>query len=132
MTHFCELVVCNSPTSDADAVAIKHLVTGKEGEVCSSRLKFYADSSLDVTEEMIEHVASYGIVMAVDHLQKRRWNEGTNGYVIVVRWCGLEPIEKSWKPLRALQKDIPVMLDAYVNAAKNPELSSFLVQENPR
>ncbi|KAJ8578234.1 hypothetical protein ON010_g972 [Phytophthora cinnamomi] len=44
--------------ADAHSFRVRHLVTGDELDVHPSRLKFYADSSLHVTEEILEHVAS--------------------------------------------------------------------------
>ncbi|ETO99797.1 hypothetical protein F441_22779, partial [Phytophthora nicotianae CJ01A1] len=73
------------------------------------RADYYADKSYQVTEEVREHVASQGIVLAVDELKEHRWCPTKNGYDILVSWKGLEPIEDSWEPLQSLWKDIPVL-----------------------
>ncbi|KAJ8527346.1 hypothetical protein ON010_g14919 [Phytophthora cinnamomi] len=45
-----------------------------EQDVHSSRLKYYADKSLEVTEEIREHVAAQGIILTVAELVEHRWN----------------------------------------------------------
>ncbi|ETL31580.1 hypothetical protein L916_15660 [Phytophthora nicotianae] len=45
---------------------VKHLVTGCVYDVHASRLKFYADSALNTTEELQEIVSSLGMVLGVE------------------------------------------------------------------
>lgn len=56
---------------------IEHLLRGETYEVHASRLKFYADSSIDVTHEIIEHVALQGITLAVNEILGHRYNSTT-------------------------------------------------------
>ena len=44
---------------------IKHLLTDQEREVHASRMKFYRDVSLNVTEELLAHVANRGMLLTV-------------------------------------------------------------------
>ncbi|GMF47090.1 unnamed protein product [Phytophthora fragariaefolia] len=92
------------------------LVTCAESDVHASRLKFYADASFEVTEEIREHVATQEIVLTVAELKTHRWNSAKRCYEILVGWKGLEPIEDSWESLISLYKDIPVMVKQYVAA----------------
>ncbi|OWZ19918.1 hypothetical protein PHMEG_0005743 [Phytophthora megakarya] len=45
---------------------IQHLITGREYDVHSSRLKFYADSELNQTTELMELVSRQGMVLGVE------------------------------------------------------------------
>eukprot|EP00644_Phytophthora_capsici_P018100 jgi/Phyca11/114093/e_gw1.25.540.1 len=72
------------------------------------------DSSLDVTEEILEHVAAQGIVLAISKLKKHRWNTSIKDYEILVGWKGLESVEDSWEPLSSLAKEVRVLLDQYI------------------
>lgn len=72
-----------------------------------SRLKFYADSSLEVTDELVEHVAAQGIVLRVHEFKDHRRSERNQDFEILVNWHGLEPIEDSWEPVKSLVKDVP-------------------------
>ncbi|KAE9300771.1 hypothetical protein PF008_g22926 [Phytophthora fragariae] len=81
-------------------------------DVHASRLKYYADKYFEVTEEVREHIASQGIVLAVSELKEHRWCPRKKDYEILVAWKGLEPIEDSWETFLSLLKDIPVLLRA--------------------
>ncbi|ETM42791.1 hypothetical protein L914_11617 [Phytophthora nicotianae] len=72
------------------------------------------DSSLDVTEETLEHVAAQGIILAISKLKKHRWNASINDYEILAGWKGLEFVEDSWEPLSSLAKQVRVLLDQYI------------------
>ena len=89
-------------------------MTGQETDVHPSRLKFFANSSFNVTEELREHIASQGIVLAVEELLAHRWHSEKKDYELKVRWKGLEEIEDSWESLTSLKVDIPVLVDKYV------------------
>jgi len=58
--------------ADTHSFAVKHLVTGAESDVHASRLKYYADKGFAVAVEVIEHVASQGIALAVAELKEHR------------------------------------------------------------
>lgn len=47
---------------------IQHIITGAVHDVHASRLKMYADDSLLITEEMVEHIANQDIYLAVEQL----------------------------------------------------------------
>uniref|UniRef100_H3GKC6 Chromo domain-containing protein n=1 Tax=Phytophthora ramorum TaxID=164328 RepID=H3GKC6_PHYRM len=83
----------------------RYLVTGEELDVDASRLKFFADKDLKVTEELLEHVAAQGIILRVRELLQHRWNNQSWAYEILVGWHGLEVFEDSWEPLVRLYKD---------------------------
>eukprot|EP00644_Phytophthora_capsici_P011255 jgi/Phyca11/110519/e_gw1.18.275.1 len=70
--------------ADVHSFVVRHLVTGEETDVHSSRLTFYADSSLQITEEIREHVAAQGQILAVNDLLDYRWNSQKKDYDILV------------------------------------------------
>ncbi|GMF25467.1 unnamed protein product [Phytophthora fragariaefolia] len=75
---------------------VKHLVTGEELDAHASRFNFFADKGIEVTEELLEHVAAQGIMTRVLELLQHRWNDRSQSYEILVEWHGLEAIEGSW------------------------------------
>jgi hypothetical protein len=109
--------------TDTHSFRVRHLVTGAETDVHPSRLKFYADDSYEVTEEIKEHVAAQGIILNVAALEGHRWNEQKGDYELLVEWIGLEPIENSWESLGSLHKDIPKMIDKYAAGVDDEGLS---------
>ncbi|KAE8991469.1 hypothetical protein PF011_g17934 [Phytophthora fragariae] len=85
----------------------------------------YADESLDITDELLEHVAAQGIILAVNELKDHRWNAATNDYEIRVSWKGLQAIEDSYEPVQSLVKEIRVLVDNYVSKAKDSMLTEY-------
>ncbi|POM74202.1 Hypothetical protein PHPALM_8882 [Phytophthora palmivora] len=98
--------------ADSHTFRVRHLVTCSEQDVHASRLKFYADSDLEVTEELLEHVAAQGIIMKTQSLE------------LLVSWYGFEYIENSWELLQSLIKDVPALVRSYVEAAKDNKLTT--------
>ncbi|GMF50962.1 unnamed protein product [Phytophthora fragariaefolia] len=47
---------------------IEHLIAGAKRNVHAPRLKLYADSSLDINEDILEHVANQDIYLTVENL----------------------------------------------------------------
>ncbi|OWZ03476.1 hypothetical protein PHMEG_00024784 [Phytophthora megakarya] len=108
--------------ADANSFRVKHLVTGDEQDVHASRLKFYSDDSLDVTDERLEHVSSQGIVLAVGKLKDHKWNNDINDFEILIGWKGLQPIEDSFEPMSDLAKEIRVLVGNYVTSTDDQRL----------
>eukprot|EP00644_Phytophthora_capsici_P009849 jgi/Phyca11/550834/estExt2_Genewise1Plus.C_PHYCAscaffold_390072 len=108
--------------ADVHSFRVQHLVTGDEMDVHPSRLKMYADESLEVTDELLEHVSSQGIVLAVDKLKDHRWNNEIKDFEIQVGWKGLQPIEDSYEPMSDLAKEIRVLVDNYVKQSGDQKL----------
>ncbi|KAG2899461.1 hypothetical protein PC129_g17093 [Phytophthora cactorum] len=69
--------------ADTHSFCVQHLVTGEELDVHASRLKLYVDS-LDVIDELLEHVSSQGIVLAVDNVKEHKWNTQISDFEILV------------------------------------------------
>ncbi|ETK88369.1 hypothetical protein L915_07367 [Phytophthora nicotianae] len=92
--------------ADTHSFRVGHLVTGEEQAVHALKLTFYADDSLNVTDELLEHVSSQGIVSAVEQLKGHRWNKDINDSEILISWKGLQPIEESFEPMGGLAKEI--------------------------
>ncbi|KAE9127003.1 hypothetical protein PF007_g5779 [Phytophthora fragariae] len=108
---------------------IRHLLTNKRYIVHGSRLKFYADSSLDVNEEMLAHVGNQGMVLGVQDITSHRRENGV--WQLMVSWEGLQSEEDSWETLVSLNKDVPVRVEQYVQDSGDAALQrahSALVQ----
>ncbi|KAI9922827.1 hypothetical protein PsorP6_001317 [Peronosclerospora sorghi] len=54
----CQMV--RTSTSCVENIRVANLITGDVGEVHESRLRFYADGKLYVTEDILAHVAHNG------------------------------------------------------------------------
>ncbi|ETV98988.1 hypothetical protein H310_08461 [Aphanomyces invadans] len=72
--------------------------TSSTREAHSSRLKFYADDSLEVSEELLRHVAHNADGHVVDEFLDCRYNDRLPAYELLASWLGLQDIENSWEP----------------------------------
>ncbi|OWZ00333.1 hypothetical protein PHMEG_00028497, partial [Phytophthora megakarya] len=89
------------------AFNIQHLVTNKVYEVHGIRLKYYADTDLNMDAEMRELVTSQGIVLDVAAIVDHRYNQDPHRWGLRVQWVGLQPIEDSWDWITMMRKDVP-------------------------
>ncbi|POM74774.1 Hypothetical protein PHPALM_8212 [Phytophthora palmivora] len=102
-------------------VEIENLITGERREVHASRLKFYADSSLEVTEGLLRHVAHNREGHVVDSLLAARCNAQEKRHELKVHWRGLSEDEDSWEPAAVFLQDVPVAVKAFVKAHRKDE-----------
>ncbi|KAF4132616.1 Chromo (CHRromatin Organization MOdifier) domain [Phytophthora infestans] len=93
---------------------IQNLVTGQRKEAHASRLKFYADSSLNVNEDLLQHIAHNSEGHIVESLLKARYNKNEKCHEIKVHWRGLDILEDSWEPAAVLFEDVPSAVKAFV------------------
>ncbi|KAF4149473.1 hypothetical protein GN958_ATG01351 [Phytophthora infestans] len=76
---------------------IQNLVTGQRKEAHASRLKFYADSSFNVNEDPLQHIAHNSEGHIVESLLKARYNKNEKCHEIKVHWRGLDALEDLWE-----------------------------------
>ncbi|EEY69821.1 chromodomain protein, putative [Phytophthora infestans T30-4] len=101
---------------------VEHLVTRKTVKEHPSRPKHYADSSLNTTADLIDHVASQGTLLTVDSLVDYRYNNNMKAFEVKVKWQGLEDIEDSWEPAKTLSKDVPQLMTNDANDTNDERL----------
>ena len=93
---------------------VEKLATHERMEVHINRLRYYADSSLHVTEEIIDHAAANDedLRLEVEKLIDAREHHGQ--IQLLVSWKGFEDVEMSWEPIKTLLEDIPTLVKAYI------------------
>ncbi|KAJ8569435.1 hypothetical protein ON010_g5825 [Phytophthora cinnamomi] len=100
---------------------IRHLLTRAVHEGHGSRLKFYHDPSLELPEELVEHIAKQGIVPGVEDILQHRYNEISRRHELLVSWVGSSP----WEPLDVMLADIPTKVKEYAASQDDAELQSL-------
>ena len=119
-------------TISAKVYTIEHLLTGQTRDVHSTRLRFYSDKSLNVTQELKEHISSQGFDYVVDSFVGLRHNPTTKRYEIRVRWSGFQDIEDSWEGFDAVLNDVPRKVIEFLIAklAEDAQLVKQLYKRN--
>ncbi|KAF4147751.1 Chromo (CHRromatin Organization MOdifier) domain [Phytophthora infestans] len=98
---------------------IQNLITGQRKEAHASRLKFYADRSLNKTEELLLHIAHNSEGHVVDSLLEARYNRQEKRHQIKVRWQGFDSAEDSWEPATNLFQDVPAAVKGFARTKSN-------------
>ena len=80
--------------------------------VHAQRLRFYSDSTLNVTEELLTYVQNSADVYQVDRLLDIRPSE--RSYDVLVHWLGFSEKERSWEPIEQLYEDVPLTLQNFL------------------
>ncbi len=97
------VVQANSPW----VFEIQNSITGLLKEAHASHLKFYADKDLEVSVDLLAHVAQNDQGYEVEAFSDARWSEVKKVYEITVKWRELDDAEKSWEPAQNLSEDLP-------------------------
>ena len=103
---------------------IEHLITKERREAHVSRMKFYADSSLNVTEDLKEYIQHHDGCYEVDQIKdhRRRSTQEGDSLEFLVRWKAFDALEDSWEPAEVLREDVPKMLQKYARDFEQDQL----------
>ncbi len=92
---------------------IEDLLTGEREEAHGRRLRFFRNSSFNVTEELRHHLAyQKGELLIVEEFTGIR-RKGTE-FELRVKWRGFPEDESDWTSLSTLQEDVPDMVRDYI------------------
>ena len=122
---------------------VEDLITKKVEVIHAQRLKFYEDSSLHVTEDLINQIAHDGNGFLINRLNDLRLNAVSGIPEIQVIWQGFEesdstwePVENlrngfeesdsTWEPVENLRNDVPVLVKAFLKNRMADPLASGL------
>ncbi|OWZ24453.1 hypothetical protein PHMEG_000527 [Phytophthora megakarya] len=95
---------------------IKNLVTGDDREAHASRLKFYSDDSLEVSQDLLQHVfhRHRGKSHVVEKFLQASYDTVAKCYKLLVSWRGLSELEDSWEPSQAMIEDVSTAVKSFI------------------
>ena len=94
---------------------VEDLITGRTSTVHASRIKCYDDSSLEVTEELLQTIQHNNPpLQTVEKLLALRYNEDQDRYEVQVQWKGFDYEDPTWEPFLTLQEDIPDLMATFL------------------
>ena len=92
---------------------VEHIITGELQEAHTSRLKLYADSSLELTADLLQHAETTTYRFEVEQLKRLR--QGENGQEILVSWRGFPESMDTWEPLDNIREDVPALVEQFMH-----------------
>ena len=88
---------------------IEHLITGNKQQAHGRRLKFFRNSTFEVSEDLKEHLEYQdGEMLVVDRIDDIRLHNGVPE--VQVTWKGFGPEETDWVNLESMREDVPELL----------------------
>ncbi|CAI5746259.1 unnamed protein product [Peronospora destructor] len=103
---------------------VENLITKARNDVHGSRLKFYSETALEVTEELRERISTQGLVLGVREICDLRYNNSASAWELKVAWVGLEDAETSWESFSSINADVPGLVSTFLDAhPSSPDVS---------
>ena len=99
------------------------LVTGKCGLFHANRLKFFCESNLIVSEDLLDAVQHNDPgLQEIDKILHLRFNPILERYELQIKWKGFEYEDPTWEPLSTMQEDVPELLNKFLDGYQNRDL----------
>ncbi|KAF4131921.1 Chromo (CHRromatin Organization MOdifier) domain [Phytophthora infestans] len=103
-------------TSSNWIFVVENLLTGERREAHASRLKFFADAELGITEDLLAQVAHNSEGHVVEELKEARYNSTAKTHELLVKWRGLTEEVNSWEPVQNVIEDVPVLVKKFLTS----------------
>jgi hypothetical protein len=100
---------------------VEDMITKHEKEVHASRLKFYHDGSLEITEDLIKQVAHSQEGYEVESFGLVRYNDNKN-YEMEIKWRGLSEKENSFEPVKNIMEDVPLAFQKHLKKLRKDDV----------
>ena len=114
-----------SAIHSAHVYETQDLINNNRSLVHVNRLKKYADSSLDVTEELLDAIHhNEPHYNTVERLLALRFNQAVEHYEVQVKWRGFDYEAPTWEPLAVMYEDIPKMLNEFLQTYGDQALAT--------
>ena len=104
---------------------VEDLLNASHALIHVSRLKFYADSTLELSEILLDTIdhndPHYNTVTKMLGL---RFNAETKQFDANCKWRGFTHEQPTWEPFVTIREDIPEMLEQFLQSFANQELAA--------
>ena len=95
----------------------QNLVYGEAKDIHVSRLKFYNSATLDVTDELKEHLTYQQKTLYLVEAFKKVRRSSRRKFEVLLSWVGF-PGEDTWEELQVLATDVPIRLLEFLNSTE--------------
>jgi hypothetical protein len=100
---------------------VEDLESGHIMEVHNSRIRFFADDSLNVTAALLEQIAHNESGYDVRAILDIRLGAESQQYQVWVSWLGFDEADK-WEPLATMYEDVPDKVHAFFKKSQKHDL----------
>jgi hypothetical protein len=98
---------------------VENLCTGARREVHARHLKKYADSSLTVTQQLLDFIAFNGTGSVIETILQHR--DGGDGQLdLQVQWEHEDAVRATWEPMASIYRQAPVAVRRYERLIQDP------------
>jgi hypothetical protein len=108
---------------------VEDLSSGRVTSIHASRLQFYSDASLDVSTDLLAHIAHNNQGFDVRDLLDVRYDAESKSYCVLVSWLGFENADNTGEPLANLLQDIPHLVSRFLDKISDQDLAAALREE---
>jgi hypothetical protein len=112
-------------TAHSDHVyEVEDTTTSVVTNVHSTRLRFYHDSSLEITAEIQAHLAHQKSSYEVSAFRDLRYDVDSKSYYVFVSWVGFEESDDTWEPLQIIYEDLPKYVVSFLHSFEDAVLAA--------
>jgi transposase InsO family protein len=99
---------------------VEHLITHETRDTHVTRMKFYCDKSLNVTEDLLNQIAHDSSGFIVEEIVDIRMEN--QEFQVLVSWLGFDDLENSWEPLFQFFEQMPrIVREFFQNLSETNE-----------
>lgn len=104
------------------------MITKDLSTVHAQRLKFYHDSSLNVTSDLLHNIALTGNTYVIEQIDDIRIDPVSGDVQLHVRWLGFQDDDATWEPFETIKDDTPDIVRQFL-ASRSDTLSCTLLHD---
>jgi hypothetical protein len=85
----------------------------------ASRLRFYADSSLNVDVTLLDQITYDRGDLTYEYFQSHRFDYDSNSWQLYAKWFGFDSVENTWEDAQSCYANSPALVRSYVKTISN-------------
>ena len=92
---------------------VENIITKARQQVHGDRLQFYADSKLNITEEIKTQFGFDNATFEIEKVIDVRLHEEIGELQLLIKWKGFTEAENSWEPATSMLADAPALVKLF-------------------
>ena len=110
---------------------VEDLLNHSTEQVHSTRLKFFSNKDLEITEERKNHIAFHEARYSIKEFLQPKFHPKDTKWKFLVAWQGLEDNQNSWETVQALVEDVAGLVKKYVAEHEGNKLVQKMMTKFP-